>query len=213
MPGLREAEARYLSKCSTLCKMTKKELRKKFTDIRNSVPPQKRENDSRKVCRKFTDSIYYKNAKTVFLYISFGSEVSTIELVDKVIQDKGYVVVPLCNTEKHTMRLIKIDNKDCLEKGAYGISEPKKSLVESGRLKEVSSIDIAVVPGLAFDNTGARLGYGGGYYDRFLCGFKGISVGFLYDECYTDSLPTEEYDCSVDMIITPKEMKIWRPVI
>ena len=189
----------------------KPELRKKFALFRNSIPKERRIDDAAEIFRRLVESVYYKRSETVFVYVSFKSEVSTDLLIAKIIRDKGLAVVPLCDTKTHTMRLIGIESKAQLEPGSYGIFEPKRKLLESGELTEFdkNEIDLAIVPGLAFDNSGLRLGYGGGYYDRFLTGFKGCSIGLAYPECMTENLPETEYDCRVDGVICPEEMRIY----
>ena len=189
----------------------KTELRKKYACLRDSIPKRHRLDDAEKICQRLVESEYYKRSKTVFVYVSFGSEVSTDLLIDRIIRDKGLAVVPLCDTETHTMRLIGIENKTQLEPGSYGILEPKRKLLEGGELTEFdkNEIDLAIVPGLAFDDSGLRLGYGGGYYDRFFEGFKGCSIGLSYSESMTESLPETEYDCRIDGVICPGEMKIY----
>ena len=189
----------------------KSELRKKFAHLRNSIPKERRIDNAVEIFQRLVDSDYYKRSEIVFVYVSFGSEVSTGLLIDRIIRDKGLAVVPLCDTEAHTMRLIGIENKTQLESGSYGILEPKRKLLEGGELTEFdkNEIDLAIVPGLAFDDSGLRLGYGGGYYDRFFEGFKGCSVGLSYSECMTENLPETEYDCRVDGVVCPEEMRIY----
>lgn len=189
----------------------KTELRKKYAYLRDSIPKERRIDDAAGICQRLVESEYYKRSKTVFVYVSFGSEVSTELLIDRIIRDKGLAVVPLCDTEAHTMRLIGIENKTQLEAGSYGILEPKRKLLEGGELTEFdkNEIDLAIVPGLAFDDSGLRLGYGGGYYDRFLANFNGCSFGFAYPECMTENLPETEYDCRVDGVVCPEEMRIY----
>lgn len=183
----------------------KRNLRRLYKKIRVCIDDGRRAAEEDEIFDMLINSDEYKSASSIFVYVSFGSEVSTIRFIKKALCDAKIVTVPLCDTKSHTMRLIRIDDISRLEAGAYGISEPKRTLAESGELKELQSdeIDVAIVPGLAFDGFGARLGYGGGYYDRFLAGFKGRSIGLAYTECMAESLPTDKFDCKVDKVIHP----------
>ena len=183
----------------------KRNLRKLYKKIRACIDDGRRAAEENEIFDMLINSDEYKSASSIFVYVSFGSEVSTIRFIKKALCDAKIVTVPLCDTKSHTMRLIRIDDISRLEAGAYGTSEPKRTLAESGELKELQSdeIDVAIVPGLAFDGFGARLGYGGGYYDRFLAGFKGRSIGLAYTECMAESLPTDKFDCKVDKVIHP----------
>ena len=89
-----------------------------------------------------------------------------------------------------------------LEKGMYGIYEPKKdcTVLEAEKITD----SVLIVPGLCFNDEGFRLGYGKGYYDRFISRYKGYSIGVCYKEFMTDEIPTDEYDKPVDTVITDR---------
>ncbi len=178
----------------------KEDFRKKYKDIRSSIDQNKRENENQEIFSRFIELDAYKKAHTVFIYVSFGDEADTHRIIKKALEDKKYVTVPVCNKESHTLSPVLIEDMFCLEEGAYGILEPK--LESFYNVVEKSSIDLAVVPGLCFSEDGSRIGYGGGYYDRFLEDFKGISVGLAFLDCIADSVPTEENDRRVDMVIS-----------
>ncbi len=187
---------------------TKADLRRKYAQIRDSIDEDIRNCMSESILDILCDTEVYAKAKTVFIYVSVGSEVKTHNLIDKAVSDGKRVVVPLCNTESHTMDIYEIKDTGQLETGSYSIPEPKANLIASGIIQKVmpSEIDLAVVPAVVFDKRGMRIGYGGGYYDRFLSEFKGISAGVAFSQCIVDVLPTEEFDCGVDKIICPEGM-------
>ena len=108
------------------------------------------------------------------------------------------VAVPLCDTDKCTMEFYSISSFDDLESGAYGIYEPKKECLKI----TADENTVCIVPGLAFDKSGFRIGFGKGYYDRFLSEFKGESVGLCYDECFSDILIKDKFDMCVSAVIT-----------
>ena len=180
----------------------KKSLRAKYKAVRDNIDADIRRNQDIVIFQKFFEMSEYKRAKTIFIYVSFGSEVETKRIIERIISDGKYAVVPKCDKKNHTMRTFKIDCLSRLKKGAYGIAEPCEDCVEVPK----EQIDLAVVPGLCFDIKGNRLGYGGGYYDRFLADFKGFAVGLSYNECIIDIVPTDEYDCRLDLIISADGM-------
>ena len=96
------------------------------------------------------------------------------------------------------MEFYSISSFDDLESGAYGIYEPKKECLKI----TADENTVCIVPGLAFDKSGFRIGFGKGYYDRFLSEFKGESVGLCYDECFSDILIKDKFDMCVSAVIT-----------
>lgn len=184
----------------------KKVLREKFAAVRDSVSAESREVQQSEIFNAVVESAEYKKADCVFLYVSFGSEVSTRSLLDRALDDGKSVAVPLCDVKRHTMTVVLIDSMKCLKEGAYGIPEPDRGAVLRGELKtaEPEEIDLAVVPALAFDVEGNRLGYGGGYYDRFLESYQGVSLGLAFGECVCERLEVEAFDRPVSRVVYPK---------
>ena len=179
--------------------------RKEFLSIRKNISRSERIVQSEAVARLLFETKEYKNAKSVFLYISVREEVSTDMILKKAFADNKKIAVPLCDVKNHTMTPIEISSVSQLKSGAYGILEPDLNLVEKGILNPVlSGIDLAIIPGAAFDKYCRRMGMGGGYYDRYLKNFKGLSVGLVYQECLADSIITDKYDQSVSMVIHPE---------
>lgn len=142
-----------------------------------------------------------KNAKTVCTFLSAFKEPDTIGIVRQLWEKKCRVIVPISDTETNTLSLSCIDNMDDLKKGAYGILEP--SVVKTADEKD---IDVILVPGLAFDRHGGRMGFGKGYYDRLLETSSTVKIGLCYDFQLFDTIPTESHDVPMDFIITEKEI-------
>ncbi len=176
--------------------MTEKtNLRTRFRTLRDAIPPAVRSAHSAIICRKALSLVRTLHARSVFVYLSMGSEVETHNLIQTLLQQGVTVSVPSCNTLKHTMDAVRFS--DDLIPDSYGILTP--------RSKEVlppSAIDLVLVPALAFDREGYRLGYGGGYYDRYLKHFTNPTAGLGYSVCMTDRLPRGNYDCKVSMVLT-----------
>ena len=177
--------------------MTKQELRAFFKEVRGGISPKDRAAKSRVICEKFLSLPRYKNAETVMIYMNIGSEPETRLIAEAVLRSGKRLAVPKCAATENEIFPCIIENLDCLAEGKCRIPEPKET-----RVCDKSEIDIAAVPALAFDRQGFRLGYGGGYYDRFLSGFGGFSAGLCFSECLTDELPRGEFDRRTDTVLT-----------
>lgn len=178
----------------------KRELRKKYRAIRNSLSKTERYDADKKIISRLIETEDYRSAKVVLTYVSTGSEVGTEGLIVRSLTDGKKVACPLCDKADHTMSFRFISSVDDLSEGAYGIFEPRPDApeVQADEMPE----SICIVPGLSFDASGGRLGYGGGYYDRFLAGYKGVSIGLCYENCQSEELlPGDSFDISVDRVI------------
>lgn len=173
--------------------MDKKELRKKYLNIRNKIERQSK----KVVIDLLKEKEVFENAKTVFCYVSAGSEPDTFLLLDYILKEGKTLAVPKCLDKKGNMAAVEINSLDDISEGFFGIREPKE-----GRIVEKEEIDLCIVPGLSFDKEGFRLGYGGGYYDRFLENTNIYTIGVCFEECVTDKLPREENDISVNEVIS-----------
>ncbi len=138
----------------------------------------------------------YANAKRVMCYIGIGTEVNTYGLLREIIRSGRELYVPV-TLPKRQMKAARLTSFDQLHKGRFGIPEPVE-------YKEIApeKLDLILVPGLAFDLNGNRLGYGGGYYDRFLPKTQAKRVGICYEEQLLPCVPAEEHDVPMDMLVT-----------
>ncbi len=177
----------------------KKELRKQYKALRDSIPEENRAHLSTEICRKITKLDAYKTAKTLLLYASAGNEVDLSPLFEKAQKDGIACAFPRCIADG-IMEFYYVSALSELQKGAYGIMEPP-----TDRPATNFRSALAIVPALAYDKDGYRLGYGGGYYDRFLAKYPVFAVGVAYSACITDTLPCGEFDIAVDTVITEKE--------
>lgn len=184
----------------------KKMLRKEILNIRNNIDESQKRTKDAIIKDKFLNSDYYKKSKNIFIYISYGSEIDTKEIIYKALDDGKSVFVPRTEFETKLMDAVKITSLDNMKEDRYGILEPSK---EEPCISP-DEIDLIVVPGVAFDRTGGRTGYGAGYYDRY---FKKISlektekikkVALAYDFQVIDNVPMNKQDVKIDCIITEK---------
>lgn len=183
----------------------KKELRRILKEKRRSIPNEERLGCSEGIARTLFRSREYIECSSLLIFISSKEEVDTDPIIRKALFDGKPVAAPRCADREGRMDFYYISSADDLERGAFGIFEPKKYC----RRAEVSEGALCIVPGLAFDTDGRRIGYGGGYYDRFLSGFGGVSCGVCFDRFIEERLPSEKTDIPVDMIVT--QSRIIRP--
>jgi len=146
----------------------------------------------------------YAIADTIFTYVSKPIEVDTITLINAALANHKQVAVPRCVPDTCDMEFYYITSLDDLEKGMFGVLEPVPS--KCRRVTDYSK-GFCIVPGLSFDAQGYRLGYGKGYYDRFLAEFKGNTIGVCYVGCVQWNLPHGYYDKPVDILITEEYIR------
>lgn len=184
--------------------MEKKLVRKEILNMRNNMSNEKRILKDKLIYNLFINSDLYKKAKDIFIYVSFGSEVNTHEIIKKAIIDKKNIYVPKIDMRKKEMIAVKIYSITELNVNNYGILEP----INVDKDKIANDFDIIVMPGVAFDENGNRIGYGGGYYDKYLEKniFKAKKVALAYEEQILERIESDFHDIKVDFIINTKKI-------
>lgn len=175
--------------------MNKKELRAQIKAAKKAMTPQQIESLSQDLCRQFLETEAYKNANTVYGYLPYNQEVRTWALLEQALKDGKKVAVPKVYEDE--MRFIYLDDLTAIFDGYCGIPEPVAD-------EPVANDPTALVlmPGLAFDKEGHRIGYGGGFYDRFLEEEPNHpTVALCYHFQMLDHLDTEEHDIPVDQVL------------
>lgn len=180
--------------------MDKKALRDYARSLRESITNEQKKLYDEVIYNKVINSEEYFNSKVIFIFVSFGSEIDTHKIITKALEDNKIVCVPKVISKKEGMKAVAISSFQELERSKYGILEPREICNEI----KPSSIDLVLVPGLLFDTVGGRIGYGAGYYDRFLKQLKRESkkIGIGYKLQLIDKVPMEEHDVFLDYIIT-----------
>ncbi len=177
----------------------KNKIREKCKKIRTEMPELQKRGLDRKITARLLNLWQYRDADTVFTYVSTDLEVDTREFISRALLDGKTVAVPKCVDGTRLMDFYVIKSFDDLESGAFGVLEPIPEKCE--KITDFSA-GMCIVPALAFDRAGYRLGYGKGYYDRFLSNYCGETLGLCYNSCIRDKLPHGKYDRCVDKIIT-----------
>lgn len=180
---------------------TKHEKRGQAKKSRAGIGDKMRAELSKTICDRLIKSDIYIKASNVMLYHSIGSEVMTDIIVDDCLMSKN-LYLPRVNAEKTEIDCCFISDKSELTLGAFKIPEPSRSC------KAISAdiLDIVVVPLIAFDKGLRRLGYGGGYYDRFLRDIKAIKIGLAFEQQRLEKIIVDENDVMLDMVITDKNI-------
>ncbi len=181
--------------------MTKNEIRFEIIQKRDAIDPDEARKLSAMIADRIKSLPEYRAAEDVFLYSSFRSEVATRNLIADTIKDKGRVYLPKV-ISRTKMIFVKVTSLDEIKKGFRGIFEPISA--------EASDVipSIIIVPMVAFDQNGVRLGYGGGYYDRTLPLYKGkcLLAGAAFSAQFHEDIPFEENDVKMDAIVTENEV-------
>ncbi|KPJ99468.1 MAG: hypothetical protein AMJ60_04955 [Desulfobacterales bacterium SG8_35] len=184
----------------------RQDLRKRILGARDGLTGNDRHEKSTMIMHNFLSLPEMHQWSTLFMYVNFRSEVETLELIKNCLNRRIRVAVPLVDASAVCMipLLIKDPEKD-LVPGYYNIPEPdpgKSPRVEPGE------IDAAVIPGSVFDIHGGRLGYGGGYYDRFLLNDapQAKRIGFAFELQVIEKVPVEPHDQPLDILITEKRI-------
>lgn len=180
----------------------KKELRAFFRQVRSSFTESEKQALDIAMQKKLFLLHQYRVADTVLTYVSKAAEPDTFRIIRKAWRDGKKVAVPRCIDGICEMTFYYITSLAQLEAGSFGVMEPNAEKCRPFEGDGQNSI--CIVPGMAFDCEGFRLGYGKGYYDRFLSGYDGFTIGVCYSKCVKWSLPRGKYDKPVRMLVTDK---------
>ncbi len=175
-------------------------LRKEYKSLRNNMSLHERRTADINIFKNAVNLEEIKQAEEILTYVSSDIEIDTYLLADYCFNAHKKLYAPKCLPNSNDMIFYRINSFSDLEKGAFGIYEPKEYCKEIDKLMR----PVCIVPGLAFDKRGYRLGFGKGFYDKFLSGFKGIKIGLCYDNCITSCLPNDVHDIAVDFLVTEK---------
>ncbi len=184
-------------------KSSKSALRSEFKKLRTQISAEEKQKLDESIFYRLTGLRQYRECETLFIYVSGSIEVDTHRIIEDAFKRSKRVAVPRCVSGECEMEFYNITSFDDLEIGAYGILEP---VVSRCRVVEDFNLGLCVVPALAFDEKGYRLGFGKGYYDRFLSHFAGDTVGLCYESCIRAELPKDCFDRRADTVVSEKRV-------
>ena len=175
--------------------MDKQALRKEIRDKKRAMTEEQIVSASQRLGELFLASEAYQKANTIYGYLPYNQEVRTVPMLQQALDDGKKVAVPKCYGEE--MRFIYLDDLSQVEKGYCGIPEP----VEDGPVADDKTA-LVLMPGLAFTKEGLRMGYGGGFYDKFLAAEpEHPTLALCYDFQVVEHIPTEDYDIPVNTVL------------
>ena len=180
----------------------KNHLRKQYKQIRQQLTIETVQNNSNAIAAQLFASTFWKESRTVMLYLSFQNEVMTDLIYQKGWQEGKTMLIPICSPENGIMTMSKLSSFHDLTLNRYGIRELPLTLQQ---IITPDQIDLCLIPGIAFDRQGTRLGFGSGYYDRYLAQVSPqVPRIALAHSCqiYDGTLPMDQYDLPMQYMLT-----------
>jgi 5-formyltetrahydrofolate cyclo-ligase len=179
---------------------SKNKLRSEIRAKLKNLPPQKRKLNSEKLCAILKEQSFFQNAASVLFFAPLPVEVDLWPLLEESFAAGKIVALPRFDSANQNYVAYRVHNLGGeIVSGRFSIREPHKNCVEIS----LRDIDLILVPGIAFDLRGHRLGRGKGFYDRLLQNFRGLKVGIAFDGQIVEKIPAEAHDVRMDFILTP----------
>ena len=182
--------------------LNKEIIRRRIKSKRDNLQTYEVLKKSNEIIKNLKELPEFKEAKNIACYISFNNEVYTHGLIKEYV-DKKKIFIPVVDRERKEILLSHLKNWQELSSGAYGILEPRREYLRIGRYED---IELVIVPGIAFDEKGNRIGYGEGYFDRLLKRMDAKKIGIAYDFQILKEIPNEEHDVKMDVIVSEKRV-------
>lgn len=182
----------------------KQGLRRRSRAFREGLPSERKAQLDAAILTRFISLREFVRADVIYTYVSKPIEVDTLGLIGAALKAGKRVAAPRCVPGTRQMVFFEIGSESDLEEGSFGVREPAPAHC---RRAEADNRSLCVVPGFSFDSHGFRLGYGKGYYDRFLANFPGATVGLCYAGCVRWNLPHGRFDRSVNILVTERYIR------
>ena len=180
------------------------EIRKQHLERRSKISLDVRAFRDRKICNNILSSAAYRYADIILLYYPVKGEVDVLPVMEAALASGKKVAFPRCREQDRSMKFHYVSSVADFEKGTYGLREPIASLPVFDPLTDGQKKVLCIVPAVVYDRKGYRIGYGGGYYDRFFGIFKPASIGVAYEEFIVKTVPHGRYDISVDVVVSER---------
>lgn len=179
----------------------KRELRARYRAIREGFSPTQKQSYDEAITEQIKALPLYRQAGTLLCFVPTPIEVDTTMLIRHALEQGKQVAVPKCLDDQGNMDFFLISSLEELTPQRFGLLEPDPE--KHQKLTDFRR-SVCILPGFAFDTEGYRIGFGKGYYDRFLRRYRGTRLAVCYNECITDHLPRGRFDLPADYIVTPK---------
>ncbi len=190
-----------------MIKKQKDDMREEYKQRRLDIPAEERQRRDEAICRAAESLVSFRYAKYVLLYAATQGEIDVYAVAKAALEKGKTVLFPRCDKKSHTMTYHSVTSLDELAEDSYGIPEPP----ETNPIYDVETMTgsaVCFVPGLVYDKAGYRLGYGKGFYDRYLSAFSGCTIGVVYSDYILHEVPRGRFDVSVDILLTEKGVKV-----
>ncbi len=189
-------------------KTVKTELRQEYLEKRRALDPVQKKAQDTKIIQLFLSSITYRYSSAVLLYAPLKDEIDVNAISNAALAAGKTVAYPKCNTKDNTMEYRIVRDLAQLSPGALGIMEPTEECEVYDYISNAQRDHaVCIVPGVVFDVQGYRIGYGRGFYDRFLNRFEGVKVGLAYSDFILKTIPRGRYDLACDVIVSEKGVR------
>ena len=185
----------------------KDEIRAEYSARRASMDPAEKKRRDDAICRAATSLASFRYAEYVLLYAATENEIQIRAIAEEALARGKKIAFPRCDKEAHTMQYHIVSSLDELAQDSYGILEPPPTNPIYDPENDLGSA-VCFVPGLVYDKAGYRLGYGKGFYDRYLSHFSGCTLGVVYSDYILPTVPRGRFDVSVDILLTEKGVKM-----
>lgn len=178
----------------------KQQLRKEMLAYREQLPKEQIQSASAQVCRQLVELPQYQQAKKILFYMAIKNEIDLMPLMEQAWLERRQVILPRVNGK--VLECVQVDKQDALQKSSFGIPEPK-----TGKMIDPGQIDLVLVPGIAFDVQGYRLGFGAGHYDRLFSQYPHLKrVGILEHGQLVPTIYPEPHDQSMHLLVTSQQV-------
>ncbi|MBD3107653.1 5-formyltetrahydrofolate cyclo-ligase [Bacillus sp. AGMB 02131] len=186
--------------------MNKKKIRNETREKIISIPEEQFRQQCQFIHKRLFQSVEWLNSDCIAITISTKYEIDTVPIIEQAWAEGKKVAVPKCNPKDRKMTFRYLEHFNQLEKVYNDLQEPVEAFTRTAVMEE---LDLMIVPGIAFAPNGYRIGFGGGYYDRFLENYRGSTVSLLLPEQLYENIPYEPFDQPVQKLILPNgEMSI-----
>jgi 5-formyltetrahydrofolate cyclo-ligase len=184
----------------------KNEIRELYRAKRQEMPREEKILRDEAICAAAEGLISFRFAEYVLLYAAMPDEIDVSRIAVTALEKGKKILFPRTDRKAHTMEYHIVESPDQLEPGNWGLLEPPAGLPVYDAEKSPGGA-VCFVPGLVYDRAGYRLGYGKGFYARYLSRFSGCTIGVIYSDFILDEVPRGGYDVSVDILLTEKGMR------
>ena len=185
----------------------KDDIREEYKALRREMDPEEKFKRDTAVCQAAESLVSFRYAEYVLLYAATDDEIDVYPIAKSAFEKGKKVLFPRCDKKTHTMEYHIVNSLDELKVDSYGLLEPPADAPVYDCVNETGGA-VCFVPGLVYDKAGYRLGYGKGFYDRYLSQFSGCTIGVVYSDYILPEVPRGRFDVSVDILLTEKGVKI-----